>query len=361
MWPAHQRFTTIIHPSTLRIIHTPPPIQVRITTLIYEVHSQVLLALQTKIPWFTKPVKMPLAIQLVTGPAGSGKSTYSHILQQHCLSLGPRYRRRIHIANLDPAAESFRYDVSFDVRDLISVDDVMDELKLGPNGALVYCMEYLLENMDWLQENLEQFDDDEYLILDCPGQIELYTHIPVMNKIIDQLRLWGYGDNMVSVFVVDATFVTDVSKFISGSLLALSAMIAMQLPHVNVLSKCDLVEEASMERVLEMESALQLWNVLGDDRRNVTSTIFAPKDDSTIAQGDASKKANQRAMKWNRLTEAICSLLDDFSMVGFIPLNINDEDNISHVLATVDHAIQYGEDLEVRGADYDDDVGDISE
>ena len=69
---------------------------------------------------------------------------------------------------------------------------------------------------------------------------------------------------MVSVFVIDATFVTDPEKFIPGSLLALSAMISMQLPHVNVLSKCDLVEEASMEKVLEMESALQLWDVLGD-------------------------------------------------------------------------------------------------
>ena len=303
---------------------------------------------------------MPLAIQLVTGPAGSGKSTYSHILQQHCLSLGPRHRRRIHIANLDPAAESFRYEVSFDIRDLISVDDVMDELKLGPNGALVYCMEYLLENMDWLQENLEEFDDDEYLIIDCPGQIELYTHIPVMNKIIDQLRLWGYGDNMVSVFIVDATFVTDVGKFISGSLLALSAMIAMQLPHVNVLSKCDLVEEASMERVLEMESALQLWDVLGDHGRNVSSAMFGSRD-LTAPQSEVVKKAAGRERKWNRLTEAICSLLDDFSMVGFIPLNINDEDNIAHVLATVDHAIQYGEDLEVRGADYDDDVGEMAE
>lgn len=62
----------------------------------------------------------------------------------------------------------------------------MDELQLGPNGSLVYCMEYLLENMDWFQEKLDEYDDDEYLIIDCPGQIELYTHIPVMNKIIDQ-------------------------------------------------------------------------------------------------------------------------------------------------------------------------------
>ena len=111
--------------------------------------------------------------------------------------MGPKHRRRIHVANLDPAAECFWYDVAFDIRDLITVEDVMEELQLGPNGGLVYCMEYLLQN-----------------------------------------------------------------KFISGSLLALSAMISLQLPHVNVLSKCDLVEEASMDRVLEMDSALQLWDVL---------------------------------------------------------------------------------------------------
>lgn len=100
--------------------------------------------------------------------------------------MGPKHRRRIHVINLDPAAEHFRYEVAFDIRDLISVDDVMDELQLGPNGSLVYCMEYLLQNMDWLQEHLDAYDDDEYLIIDCPGQIELYTHIPVMSKIIDQ-------------------------------------------------------------------------------------------------------------------------------------------------------------------------------
>lgn len=37
-----------------------------------------------------------------------------------------------------------------DIRDLITLDDVMEELCLGPNGGLVYCMEYLIENIDWL-------------------------------------------------------------------------------------------------------------------------------------------------------------------------------------------------------------------
>jgi len=44
------------------------------------------------------------------------------------------------VGNLDPAAEVFEYDPLFDVRDLISVQDVMEELGLGPNGGLLYCM-----------------------------------------------------------------------------------------------------------------------------------------------------------------------------------------------------------------------------
>lgn len=56
----------------------------------------------------------------------------------------------------DPAAESFAYPVSFDVRDLVTLEDVMEELSLGPNGGLLYCMEYLEENLDdWLNEQLQ--------------------------------------------------------------------------------------------------------------------------------------------------------------------------------------------------------------
>ncbi len=56
-----------------------------------------------------------------------------------------------------------------DIRDLISLDDVQEELKYGPNGGLVYCMEYLLENIDWLMEELTEFAEDSFVIFDCPG------------------------------------------------------------------------------------------------------------------------------------------------------------------------------------------------
>ena len=260
-------------------------------------------------------------LQLVMGPAGSGKSTYCSALQSYAATTG----RAIHVANLDPAAEHFNYDLAFDIKDLICVDDVMEELEFGPNGGLIYCMEYLLENLEWLREKFDDYGDDDYIVLDCPGQIELYTHVPIMRRIVDTLRLWGF--NMVSVFVVDATFVCDIPKFISGSLLSLSAMIQLELPTINVLSKCDLVEKSIIDRILNLRSAESL--------------------DHELAMQQSSNQ------KLNNLTRSICELIDDYSQVSFLPLDITDEESIAFVLAHADHCIQYGEDAEVKMTDDD--------
>ena len=42
----------------------------------------------------------------------------------------------MHIVNLDPAAESFAYTPEVDVRELVTADDMMEMMDLGPNGAL---------------------------------------------------------------------------------------------------------------------------------------------------------------------------------------------------------------------------------
>lgn len=31
----------------------------------------------------------------------------------------------------------------------------MEELKLGPNGGMMYCMEFLEKNFDWFEEKLK--------------------------------------------------------------------------------------------------------------------------------------------------------------------------------------------------------------
>lgn len=61
----------------------------------------------------------------------------------------------VSVVNLDPAAEAFSYQPLLDIRDLIQLDDVMqdEDMDFGPNGGLVFCMEYLLEpdGLDWLK------------------------------------------------------------------------------------------------------------------------------------------------------------------------------------------------------------------
>lgn len=54
--------------------------------------------------------------------------------------------RIIEVVNLDPAAEHFDYEPLVDIRELIHLDDAMEdeELQFGPNGGLVFCIEYVL-------------------------------------------------------------------------------------------------------------------------------------------------------------------------------------------------------------------------
>lgn len=76
---------------------------------------------------------------LVTGPAGAGKSTFCNGIITHLQTS----KRTGHLCNLDPAAntDAFEYQPAIDIRDLISLEDVMGELGYGPNGGLVYCFE----------------------------------------------------------------------------------------------------------------------------------------------------------------------------------------------------------------------------
>lgn len=255
--------------------------------------------------------------QLVMGPAGSGKSTYCSTISKHCETIG----RVVQVVNLDPAAEHFDYPVSVDVRELVGLEDVMEaeDLKLGPNGGLVFCMEYLAQNFDWLEEQLGSTDDD-YVIFDCPGQIELYTHIPVMRQLVETLQQWDF--RICGVFLIDSQFLIDCSKFFSGVLCALAAMVQLELPHVNVMTKMDLLTK---KQAREVERYLE--------------------PDAQLLFDELSPSINK---KFRKLNKALAQLIDDYSLVAFLPLNIKDEESISDILIQIDNTIQYGEDLEVR-------------
>lgn len=237
----------------------------------------------------------------------------------------------------------------------------MEELGLGPNGALLYCMEYLLENLDWLHDELEQFGDDDYILLDCPGQIELYTHVPVQRQLLDAMAGWGYTGSMASVFCIDAAFCIDASKFISGALLSLSAMIALELPQVTLLTKCDLIAEEEIERILDYGSASHLYRAEHERYTLVPNRGAQTRHNTSEPEIQQLERLERRRLQRHRLTDSICQLLDDWQLISFLPLNLRDEDSIDHVFAVINQCIQHGEDAEVKGADRNDDPPETTE
>ncbi|KAK5637835.1 hypothetical protein RI129_000167 [Pyrocoelia pectoralis] len=117
------------------------------------------------------------------------------------------------------------YKPAVDIMELVSLSDVMIDLNLGPNGALMYCTEYLEENYDC------------YFIFDMPGQVELYTHHGALRTYSVSYKT---SDIIFVLYtMVDSHYCSDPTKFISTLLLSLSTMLQIGLPHVNVLSKVD--------------------------------------------------------------------------------------------------------------------------
>ena len=89
---------------------------------------------------------MQLYGQLVVGAPGAGKSTYCGGLTQ----LLEQLKRPSIYVNLDPANDALPCVCDLDIRELITVEEVMEKLALGPNGALRYCMKTLADNFEWL-------------------------------------------------------------------------------------------------------------------------------------------------------------------------------------------------------------------
>ncbi|SBS88504.1 nucleolar preribosomal associated cytoplasmic ATPase, putative [Plasmodium ovale] len=197
--------------------------------------------------------------QVVVGPAGSGKTNYCKLMKEFMKIK----KRNCYVVNLDSASEEYYYErkkkainttsniekelndyydtiYDIDIRNYIDVSTLMDEEMLGPNCALLKSVELLYENCHILEDELNEYDDDDnYFIIDTPGQIELYTHTDYFKKILSIFT--DQNIKLIVVFLIDISFISSNTKLISAYLTSLSTMINFELPHINILTKCDLL------------------------------------------------------------------------------------------------------------------------
>lgn len=176
------------------------------------------------------------------GTAGSGKSTMVRAFQTWMAAQG----LDAITMNLDPGAEDVAYEVDIDVRDWVRISEIMEEQGLGPNGAQVAAADLIALNAKEIADVLEKFETN-YVLVDTPGQIELFTFRESSPAIIDA---FGREDSAL-VYLNDPLLVRSPSGFVSSVLLSATTQFRHSVPFVNVLSKADILEEPELEAIVK--------------------------------------------------------------------------------------------------------------
>jgi len=184
----------------------------------------------------------------VTGTAGSGKSLLTSKIYEYYTRNGAFAA----VLNLDPGVDSLPYTCDIDVRDYVDIVSIMHQYDLGPNGSLIMANDLIASKIDELQNEVDRTNPD-YLLVDTPGQIELFAYRTSGPFFIQNLR----SEEKANIFLFDGSLITSPVNFVSLSLLATSIKLRLDVPTVNVLTKSDLIGE-KLKDILSWSSNLRI-------------------------------------------------------------------------------------------------------
>lgn len=179
------------------------------------------------------------------GTAGSGKSTLVGAYKQWLDDAGVDSI----VVNMDPGADTLPYEADVDIREWISLDEVMQEYSLGPNGAQIVAADLMAVNIKKMMEVVSTYVTD-YILVDTPGQLELFAFRESSNLTV---RAFGQQDSML-VYLSDPSLCRTPNGFISAMTLGALVQFRLQLPMLNLLSKCDTLSEEDEQRMLDWYS-----------------------------------------------------------------------------------------------------------
>lgn len=113
--------------------------------------------------------------------------------------------------------------------------------------------------------------------------------------------------------LTDAHHVSDASKYVSVVLLALRTMLQLELPHINVLSKVDLIAQHGKLRT----SPLPMLLLFSARKRTAFNLDFYTEVQDLAYLEELLDKSGPRGKRYAKLNRAICDIVEDFSLVSF--------------------------------------------
>ncbi len=175
-----------------------------------------------------------------TGTAGAGKTTFVRAFADWMKNAG--YEATI--LNLDPGAENPDLAPDVDIREWVRLDDLQDEYGLGPNGAQVAAADMIALKIFEVKQAVVELKTD-YLLVDTPGQVELFAFREASKAIVDALS----GDRSILAFLYDPALARTAAGFVSLLMLSATVEFRFRLPMVNVLAKSDVLTPAQLAEV----------------------------------------------------------------------------------------------------------------
>jgi GTPase SAR1 family protein len=201
---------------------------------------------------------------IIIGMAGSGKTTFVKKLEEEIV----KNQKEAYIINMDPAVHDCLYEANLDIRDTIKYKEVMIANGLGPNGAIMTCLNLFATNIHKIIELLENKKGLDYIVIDTPGQLEVFSWSASGKLISDSFSLIY---PTILIYLVDIPRCSNPNTFASNMLYALSIMYKMKLPLLIVFNKKDIVSET---QCFEWISDYDAFQVLFSNLRKLLTMIL---------------------------------------------------------------------------------------
>lgn len=205
-------------------------------------------------------------VLFIIGTAGSGKSLLTASFA-NWLKIG---KQNVITVNLDPGALTLPYTPDVDVRNYISVEELMEGYGLGPNGALVMAADLIAEETRRLEEEIEDFNPD-LVIVDTPGQMELFAFRASGPYIASELT----KEPKAIVYLFDSVFSASPLNYISNLFLSAAVYNRFFISQVHVLSKCDLLPSRDVDRIVDWSANPKTFETAIEEKLSGTRRLLS--------------------------------------------------------------------------------------
>ena len=149
--------------------------------------------------------------------------------------------KNVYAINLDPAIQKLSFTANIDIRDCVNYKGLMSKYTLGPNGGIMTALNLFSTQFDQVMNLIAKKAETEFILIDTPGQIEVFSWSASGQIIADSLAC-TYPT--IITYVADTVRSQSISTFMSNMIYALSIMYKTKLPLLIAFNKIDVVSHS---------------------------------------------------------------------------------------------------------------------